>query len=197
MGKILKFISIHIPKCGGTAFRRRIIGKIFPGKVVMDYSAYPFEDYYHVRGKSCDIIHGHFRATKYLSYGRPIVTWIRNPVDRIVSHYLYSKMKVDWKVGGGVVKELTFEQYIKEYPNMMSKYLNIPLEQFAFVGVLECWEESMEEFFNVIGERLPLYFFKSSQYVVTKEERKLIEEENEEDFVLWEKVKKRYESAGG
>lgn len=196
MGEGLKFISVHIPKCGGTAFRRQVIGKMFPNKVAMDYCSQPFNDNFHVRGEECDIIHGHFRATKYNSYDRPIITWIRNPVDRVVSHYWYSKKKLMWTGGGAAVGKSSFLEFVEGNSNLMAKFLNIPLNDFAFIGVLEFFKSSMRRFFNTFGTTGPLYNFLPRRYGLSEELRVFIKKENAEDLAIWKEVVKRHENAG-
>jgi len=100
-------ISVHIPKTGGTAFVE-ILKAIAEEILYLDYGSQVFSptavyrrgqlvqeafesitDLELLTGRS--VIHGHFRIFKYLEKfpNASYVTWLRDPVERIASHYFY------------------------------------------------------------------------------------------------------------
>jgi len=84
-------ISIHIPKCAGSSvlnalaqsYRMRLL-KDYPWKNVDPAKVDP----------TVQCIHGHFPAAKYKNFPNArFVTWMRHPVDRLQSHYIYWKYR--------------------------------------------------------------------------------------------------------
>lgn len=200
-----KFISLHIPKTGGTVFIRQILAGCFPNCIKKDYTTDPFSNPGGLKGKNIQIIHGHFKAVRYKHYDRPFVTWVRNPLHRMVSHYSYSLKRKKWRVAGGMARDSSgkakpFDQYIIENSNFMSRLLDgVPLEQFAFIGVLEFWKESIEEFGRLIGTDMSQFmklgeYDRKKNYRVspTKKDLELFADVNRRDYALWEKCSERY-----
>jgi hypothetical protein len=123
----------------------------------------------------------------------------------MVSHYSYSLKRKKWRVAGGIARDASgkpkpFDQYIIENSNFMSRLLDgVPLEQFAFIGVLEFWKESIEEFGRLIGRDMRQFmklgeYDRKKAYRVSpnKEELRLFKELNQRDYDLWERCSKRY-----
>jgi hypothetical protein len=100
-------ISVHIPKTGGTAFSE-VLKTIAQEVFYMDYGSQIFSPTaVYRRGQLADqpfdsladgellagrsVIHGHFRILKYLKRfpEASYVTWLRDPVERIASHYFF------------------------------------------------------------------------------------------------------------
>ena len=144
-------MSIHIPKTGGTSFWRVLehvyspetVQRVFPG----DYEgkeAFPIE-----RGTRA--LHGHIRykdlgAFFDLPADVKLVTWLRDPTDRVISNFHYL-------VERGEMKESDLLEYAarKSARNRMSRFLrSADLEDFFLVGILEeFWEECKD-----LGRRL-------------------------------------------
>lgn len=83
----LELISIHIPKCGGTTFND-ILNRIYLDryKHIIEVSQINNID------KNTRCIHGHYRFNPEWLKIYPNAkrcTWIRHPVDRLISHYYY------------------------------------------------------------------------------------------------------------
>ena len=200
-----KFISLHIPKTGGTVFIRHVLVGCFPNHIKRDYTTDPFSNPGGLKGRGFQIIHGHFKAIRYKHYNRPFITWVRNPLNRIVSHYSYSLKRKRWRVAGGMARDYErkvkpFDQYIIENSNFMSRLLDgVPIKRFAFIGVLEFWKESIEEFGRLIGMDLSRFIElgkhdrkKSYRVTPTKEDLKLFADINQRDYDLWERCSEKY-----
>jgi len=164
-------ISIHISKTGGTTFLDVLRGcaeevlyldydyegpspnALFrrgkkltasPESVINDIGSFP--------GRS--VIHGHFQAKKYNDKfpNAAYVTWLRDPVERIISHYLYwqrSRIPGEPLWEQFTTQQTSLEQFaqLKFVRNLQHNYL-IPLavEQFDFIGITEEYDRSLELF---------------------------------------------------
>ena len=99
-------VSVHTPKCSGISFRSWLEGVFGEEAILFDYADRPIDpqsqmntdpDQFLARnlantvlpgGKS--VVHGHFWAKKYLNIdGALFVTFLRDPVERLISHYYY------------------------------------------------------------------------------------------------------------
>lgn len=150
MKKINKFISVHVPKTGGTIFRRHILLNNFE-LVKLDYQPNPLKDYSIVYNlKEYNVIHGHFRASKYADSNLPYIIWLRDPVARIISDYTFNVLKPRRRVD--------FDSYVDTQANVMSKYMDISLKRFVFVGILEKWIDSIKRFEMIVDKDLSEYY---------------------------------------
>jgi hypothetical protein len=203
--KILIFV--HIPKTGGTSLANIIYKQYKPGDVLL------VED---TSGNSIDqvtpnikCILGHNVFGKYNHLGPCIhVTMLRNPVDRVISHYYYAK---------NVMKENNVARYsLEEFAqlswvaNLQTQFIaggspNIEqaisnLKSFGFFGITEMFSESL-----LLMEKT--FKWKSIQYLrenvnekkpknetISKTTIKKIEEANSLDIQLYKWAKKEFES---
>jgi len=177
-----KFIMVHVPKTGGNTFRRIVVHPLYGRKHVNEHKdrfsinktfAYENFTYEFNRLKEPEqyhVISGHFRASKYQYLNRPIIAWVRHPVSRAVSHYynwidgMKDKQtrapipqseynKLPWlKYFEAGMNLIEFSQMYGDY---MSHFFDIPLEKFAFIGVLEKYEESILKFGKLFNLKIP------------------------------------------
>ncbi len=109
-----KIFFVHIPKCAGTAIRK-LLEKTYGRDSlvgVYDVVAHQNKREYIESGK---VIYGHFGTEYYRDYSGPkfTVTVLRDPVDRLVSHYSYWKSANLEGVGPEFAKRLTFLDFLK------------------------------------------------------------------------------------
>jgi hypothetical protein len=165
-------ISIHIPKTGGTTFvevlqscAEEVLyldydlggGKAAPtalfhrGKTITAPLESIISDLESLPGRS--VIHGHFRAKKYT--GRfphaVYVTWLRDPVERIISNYLYwqrSHIPGDRRWEQFTAQKMTLEQFSRKLArNNQQAFLSpLAVEEFDFIGITEEYDRSLELF---------------------------------------------------
>lgn len=169
-------ISVHMPKSGGTSFRHLLKNR-FPKSTRGDYD-HPIHDseqkrHLKIRFRKLqitlsskltsefdrvDCIHGHFMPFKYEHFyqsgGHIFVTWLRDPIERIESHYHYWKRHHDEIDQLPFLKKFIEEEwplekfaFAEEIRNIYSIYLwNFPVERFDFIGVTEFFEEDLSFF---------------------------------------------------
>jgi hypothetical protein len=171
-------ISLHTPKAGGSSFKdilQHHYGKSFLG----DYADMPinktfnertkdalefdknfnfFERFkYKARGIKC--IHGHFLPFKYQklldSRSTFFITWLREPTERLISHY-YHWQRVYHEKSAPLYKKVVEESWSlekfclsEEMKNLYGKYLwRFPIDKFEFIGITEYFEDDVSYFIN-------------------------------------------------
>ncbi len=167
-------VSVHMPKTAGTSFRGAL-EEHFGDRFRHDYQDYPLAHSPPTRrqqardwceaaraddfaGVSC--VHGHFLAIKYLQLAERLpctfVTWLREPVARLVSHYHYWLRAYDGDsplvspLHRRVVEEgWTLQQFClaPELRDVYSEFLwGFPLDRLDFVGITEFFPEDLRYF---------------------------------------------------
>lgn len=168
----MTIISVHLPKTAGTSFRATL-KSAFGNSYLDDYSdggisvsahertsaaaaAGPLIAKQGLHGISC--VHGHFLPAKYLLLGQArdltFVTWMREPVARLISHYHYWQESYDETSSAPHHRQVVEEKWTLEhfclserFKNIYAQYFwNFPFERFAFIGISEHYEEDMLEF---------------------------------------------------
>ena len=213
-------IFLHIPKTAGTTLRQ-ILEKVYWPNIYFDYlEQYNFMDSnkslmlnlrrniknfvrYRSKLRPTDrCIYGHFKATKYINAYPDcrLATWLREPVDRLVSHYYYWKRYPDYNhsICRQLIKEdLTLEQFarIDVMRNLMSRYFDgISIDRFGFVGTVENFDNSLKAFFDFL-EIDPIHVRPvnvnanksvNGKYGIDNSTRKLLESLNERDCEMYE-----------
>jgi len=204
-----KFISIHVHKCGGTTLGF-ILKDIYGDKFFWDKS----EDSVFVHGKplaynishiaNSTVVHGHINVEKYQQLKRPMITWIRHPVARMESEYSIIRQK---RITGRssplhkhvILDDWSFEQYCKVHHNIFKNYLGrCHIEDFAFIGITEMYEESLCVLSQVLGQEIPPYYRRNTRKLRrqwfkegTKEEKAICRTLNLKDINFYESARKR------
>lgn len=170
-------ISLHTPKAGGSSFKRvlkdefkysfhtdnkdRPINKSFDTRIkdaenFRKKFKFIIEPYHKLLRVKC--IDGHFLPYKYKHYlDRPdviFVTWLRDPVERLASHYHYWFRSYDKKRSSNLHKKVvennwSLEKFVfsSEMKNFYHQFLyNFPVDNFDFVGITEYFEEDLNYF---------------------------------------------------
>ena|SRR5690554_1252985 len=171
-------ISLHMPKTAGSSFRF-FLRDHFQDAVYFDYngspdqlskeeleekleyykaSYYRFKKYYFlINKKHC--IHGHFLAAKYGFYKNDkniFITWLRDPLERLGSHYYYWQRSYDALRSKPLHKRIieekwSFEKFCfsEEMHNLYSRYItDFPMENFDFIGIVEHFDDDFRYFVN-------------------------------------------------
>lgn len=168
----MTLISVHLPKTAGTSFKASLAAH-FGDRYRDDYGDKVISQSRHERFKAAisagvliarqgldgiDCVHGHFLPMKFqqldISRSLTFVTWMREPVARLLSHYDYWQESYDKETAAPhhrkVIEEgWTLERFClsKQFRNIYTQYLwGFPLEMFSFIGITEHYNDDMREF---------------------------------------------------
>ncbi len=167
----VKLISIHIPKTAGTSFFHSLKKQYGSKKVVridsnknrININKIPNKKAYVFKNPT--VIHGHFTIDfiqDHLSilHKPPIITWLRDPVERVISNYFYLHKRLgeelnEEKKGLNILAKMqrTLLEYAHDERNQnrMSKFLSgTNLEDFFYIGLVENYNHDIKE----LGEKL-------------------------------------------
>ena len=212
--KHIELISVHIPKTAGTSFRNtlkavygeeavvRLDVDVIGGKEILRVNQAAYTD--KTLPKQARVIHGHFCPGELsdrftLPQEHQIITWLRDPVDRVASNYYYLAKRLAEEldeVGKNLNILSKMQRTLLEYAedelnrNRISKFLHgTPLEQLAFVGIQEYYTEDLQ----VLAKLLKWTDFTefkhnvtASKYEVSPEERAEIAALNDLDVKLYD-----------
>ena len=216
----MKLIYVHIPKTGGntvSALLRSVYGKdhkIFRESHDMhnDHNVmsatgnkkykvkHIYKPWKKSRYENSDIIMGHFKKTKYIHTGYPMITWLRNPVDRVISNYIqqttkWGKAQSKAPTYYNLVKDHELLTYAKVWNQLQWWYCDGNIDDFLFVGICEMFEESFEKLGRVLGVKFPSEVPRKNptktKLKVDENTKREIEKYQEKDFILYNKALER------
>jgi hypothetical protein len=212
----LELISIHIPKTAGTSFRN-ILKEVYgdTGVVRLDIDlaeqTIRIDEQLYSQAElpaGTRVVHGHFsyplfREKLHAPTDIPIITWLRDPVDRVISNYFYLEKRLREELdeqGKGLNILSKMQRSLLEYArfepaqNRMSKFLTgLDLEDFFFVGIQEEYELSLQRLSGLLEwEDYPVYHHNKTGAArpkrVSEEERSFIRSLNQKDVALYERA---------
>jgi len=157
----LQLISLHLPKTAGTSFRHTLEER-YPDLIYFDYDGKFNPDLGPMK-----VVHGHMQAFRYVSFypNAKLITWLRNPVDRIISYFNFWKTLprhgnanhdyvLDYDLS---LIEFAETEFIRN--EVVGHYMkNLALSRFDFVGVIERYQEDLVRLAEMMGwPRVTLY----------------------------------------
>ena len=168
----MTIISVHLPKTAGTSlaasladhfgdgFRRDYDDKAISKPVAQRYreARTAALDIAEQGLPGVDCVHGHFLPLKYLLLDTrcdlTFVTWMREPVARLLSHYYYWQASYDPATAAPHHRQVieqgwTLEQFClsEQFRNIYTQYLwEFPLEKFDFIGISEHYADDLRVF---------------------------------------------------
>jgi hypothetical protein len=212
-------IFIHIPKAAGTTFNS-ILNRNFTKKEILKFPHHKYQNIEFIKEEfqkkdisQVKIISGHMKfglhrelKLNHFSY----VTMLRNPLERMVSHYYYV-LKHPTHYLHSEAKNLSLEEYIlsdisDEHQNAQTKYLagndagtNLKIltkakqnieDHFSFVGLSEEFDLSLFELKPILGLKRIIYKKRnvnshSKNLIISPEAESLFKERNELDYELY------------
>jgi len=161
-----------MPKTAGTSFVATL-EDYYDSKLLKDYTDLPINTPVFNRNKAAlqaslnnlekkfiniECIHGHFLPIKYLLLSNKqkitFITWMRNPIERLFSHYYFWKNNFNPKTAPLLHKKVIEEEWsierfclASELKDVYSQFLfGFPLENFSFIGITEFYSEDLEFF---------------------------------------------------
>jgi len=201
-------LSIHVPKNAGTSFRL-VIDRLYGSEVWYNYGAIFSRDSARpgLIPEGTRIIHGHFLADAFddLLPSRRYITWVRHPVERLVSNYHHFLRSPDMRdTCCRLLHEnnLDLRQFadLDWMQNEACRYLaNKPIEDFEFVGVSEQFDASIELFCSMFGvgpvEECPCVNVNpgraTERYTLPEEDFAYILERNQADMAWYNRAVSR------
>jgi hypothetical protein len=216
----MKLVSVHIPKTAGTSFGKSL-KEFFGNTFSRDYDDRAISKPEYERNKlallssieiaskglgKVNCVHGHFLPVKYLLLSTnenvTFVTWMREPVERMISHYNFWQRAYNSETAAPHHKQVMEEKWTLEEFCLSPKFRNIygqylwafPLEYFGFIGITEHYEEDLTYFGeNYLGrtlksEQLNTADTKTSPSSIDSALRKRIESYHEEDIALYRRA---------
>ncbi len=157
-------ISVHIPKCAGTSFRH-VLASHYGSRLWLNYGTVFSRTDYRPEAvpDTTACIHGHFFADAFDDAPRQAryITWVRHPVDRVVSNYHHFLRSPDMR--DDCCRQLHEQRLtLRDFAELdwmrdeATRYLaGKPLAAFAFVGIAERFEDSLGIFANRFGWPTP------------------------------------------
>lgn len=223
----IDLISAHIPKTGGTSFGEALRRAYSAEQIFLDYTDRPLEPlslmnidparFLETREAALEaplrqarVIHGHFWIKKYDFLPRSSfrVTFLRHPVDRLISHYYYWQTQPE---RGNHIKqyladnELTLTQFAR-LPALRNYYTrfyfrDVDMACFDFIGFSETLNADMEKLGQLLGKRFEVVTANTNSHHAYKDARREITENKQtmalltdllaEDIRFYERVREQ------
>ncbi len=178
-----ELISLHIPKTAGTSFRNILknvygdkqvvrvdineIGVIRINEKIIETNELP----------SAKVIHGHFSIEALKSkFVMPdeyrLITWMRDPVKRVISNYYYLELRLQELMMEDVVKlnmlkkmQRSLIEYarVDENRNRQSKFLKgAHINEFDFIGIHEAFSKEIPRLAKIMNwKQIPDVLFQN------------------------------------
>ena len=216
-------LFIHMPKCAGASVRA-LLESGFPGQVEFSYESYfriPLAERLKIIAEDMEtpvevtdktIVYGHYFPVKYLGKNLnpslKLTTILRDPLERMRSHYIYwnsgvfehylcDKMKAErWS--------FTDFAFSAEMQNFYAQYsINVPVERYDYIGIYENLQNSVKQCLATIGLDLPPDFIVPHKNgratrdddLLSTIDREAFKQWHAEDYALYEAAKQRFHSA--
>jgi len=200
-----KFICVHILKTAGTTLKENFLLPVYKERCLIDTSFKPKNNSaddkrrrtrrvelenqsYPPDYENYDVIFGHFKGDKYIHLNRPMFSFVRHPVDRMISHYYFSnRLNILRQRGFSLI------EFAEKHQNYMSYVLG-DISKYEFIGIVEDFNKSLKRMCNILGVNCPTNIKServSKMYTpdqISKEIRKEIENMNLKDMELYNKV---------
>ncbi len=206
---MIDLISLHIPKTAGRSFLT-ILNSVYDPAIIAHYenknytdkTISPITQFKSQLNNTVKVIHGHFKfkeiADLKIHPSTKIITWLRDPVERVISNYSFFKKRISLAPED---KELQLRKnesildYAKmeESKNRMSKFMDgLDINEFFYIGITENFDIDIHELSRKLNWKqftVPRINdnaeFKSALPSISSETRKILAELNSVDMELY------------
>jgi hypothetical protein len=201
-------VSIHVPKCAGTSFRH-VLDRMYGDRIWYNYGAIFCREQARegLIPPGTEIIHGHFIGDSFddLFPQRQLLTWVRDPVERVVSNYFHFLRAPDMRdtcCQALHERKLSLRQFaeLDWMRNLSNRYLaNKPVDDFQFIGISERFGESIAQFCQVYGIKNDVGLPRANanperrtdRYQISAGDRAFIQDLNAADLVWYQEAQER------
>jgi len=187
------FNFIHIPKCGGTTLIYILQTQCNLKHIDKEERVHNYKDY--------DVLLGHYSYKVYNHL--PMVTWVRNPIDRAISQYFQflRRGKIvtypDFRTMNTKEErdKTTIFEYVERIPNIMLAYLGENPNIFEYIGHLEEYDKHVRILGKKFDFNVPETYKKGRiggnkhMDIITPEIIEKIKQVNKLDLELYEEIK--------
>ncbi len=222
---MIELITLHIHKTGGRSFYQTLKSVYGDAVDVPRNRGKLFADnnenisLLEIIPDHIKVLYGHleYRHVTDLAekYSPKIITWLRDPVERVISHYYYKAWKQSVGKTHDFDKDSTLIEFARkeDHKNLMSHFLKgIDPEELFFTGVLENYNSDLKLLASMLNwkkYRRNVHRNSNANYkknpdcktkVVTQEMREEIFSLNQEDVALYNRaleLRKKYQSKAG
>lgn len=162
---MIELIAIHLPKTGGRSFRA-VLRNVYGEDKVFYVERKDYNDTDRrlagIIPPQARVLHGHFRfkdvPALFKERGIPVVTWLRDPVERVVSNYYFFIRRLrecpneHWRDHSRANETLLEYARREDTINRMSWFLDgIALSDMFFVGLTEHFTQDLGDLAAMLG----------------------------------------------
>ncbi len=172
---------IHIPKTGGSSFFELLAGR-FPAMHVSFYDLCHFGDYL----ATLDFLSGHvpFYCFAFDNHGRKLCTILRNPIDRVISHYRYILTTPQQQAHGYVIARNISLRGMFDHPVLKLEMSDFQTRLLGWtVKEQVSWPAYGQDFFRASQDFNEMLYGCASEEMMTTAAERL---SNEVEFALTE-----------
>jgi len=204
-----RMFFVHIPKTGGICFKINLMKFYDSERSLHVYT----DDQFDNDLSKYDLVTGHIQPIRSdITDDRLLVTWIRNPVDRLISLFFYQKYYDESNSDSDKAShskrpifsyESEIERYVSdpENQNQISEdyFYHLSVNDFDFIGIYEDFNRQQREFFkDFFDHDLEIDFVtningmiektESNNYDINPDLRKYIEYLNKDDMKIYHSI---------
>ncbi len=210
---MIEIISIHIPKTAGTAFyhvlKNQYGTKLSPSYKRKDILSLTSNSGYSLiqEAEKYSLLHGHFRFEEvvklYENSNAKLITWVRDPVERLISNYHFFKHRLEnpelnpevfEKNKHRINENLLEYAQLDENRNRISWFIDeSKIEAFFFIGIMEQFNSELMQLSKLLNwdqvEFPPMINISPKTHeIISNDLRKEIAVLNQKDIQLYQHI---------
>lgn len=203
-----KMIFVHVPKCGGTTMKgvlQQVYGDGMRGDKTENSSmrlktlgqeGKPF-NYKNRLWEKYPCIIGHFSMSKYSTLrqdGWKFATWVRDPVDRIVSIYS-QRRNMGFMRHMDDFMELSLFEFSERINDVYKLFLD-RIDLLDFVGFTETYNESLLKLGKFLGHKINLEYERrnitSNKITINEKEREILKSTMDSEYEIYNYLREKF-----